>query len=196
MSNPLSLQLWCWRHPRCKAAAGRCIGHTDVPVHARRAKRLAHSMRQNARRHALPRQVWVSPLQRSHVVGQWLQRWGWVVHTSPLLVELNFGTWDGKPWPQVPWAEVEAWQNDLLHHAPGGGESLWDIKARVSAFLQAAAPASKGAIQLVGHGGWINTLLHLQLLGDGRTHLAASSWPAAPPHGSLTQLTVQPSPLP
>jgi alpha-ribazole phosphatase len=183
------LQLWCWRHPRCAAAAGRCIGHTDVALSPRRAKRLAHRIRAHARQHGLPRVVWVSPLQRSRAVGQWLQRWGWAVHVSPLLRELHFGHWDGLPWVLVPWAEVEAWQNDLLHHAPGGGESLADMQQRVQAFLRGLGAAAK-PVQLVGHGGWINTLLHaldLPTLPDGRTHLPVSAWPPAPPHGSLRQ---------
>jgi alpha-ribazole phosphatase len=156
-----------------------------VPLDPRRAKRLAHRIRKSARCHGLPRQVWVSPLQRSRIVGNWLRRWGWVVQTSPLLRELHFGSWDGLPWSQVPWAEVEAWQNDLLRYKPGGGESLLDMRQRVQAFLLVVAAEATAPQQLVGHGGWINTLLHLQLLPEGRSHLPASAWPAAPPHGSL-----------
>ncbi len=184
MDQACALQLWCWRHPKSLAAAGRCIGHTDVPLDPRRAKRLAHRIRTNARRNKLPQAVWVSPLQRSRSVGQWLRRWGWAVQVSPLLSELHFGSWDGKAWAQVPWAEVEAWQNDLLRYRPGGGESLVDMQQRVAAFLQLATAQQQAHVQLVGHGGWINTLLNLQLLKTA-THLPANAWPPAPPHGSL-----------
>ena len=43
------MTLSVWRHPQPVGAAGRCIGHTDLPVDARKAKRLAHRIRQAAR---------------------------------------------------------------------------------------------------------------------------------------------------
>lgn len=175
-------ELWCWRHPAARGAAGRCIGRTDLRVDARKAKRLAHHIRQQARRHRLPHVVSVSPLQRAHAVGVWLKRWGWRLRIDARLAELDFGQWDGKPWADIAWAEVQAWQADLLHHAPGGGESLHALAARVQAFVQ---DQREGACLLVSHGGWINALLHVP---PGLTCLAASAWPAPPKHSSLTRV--------
>lgn len=95
---------------------------------------------------------------------------------------MDFGRWDGKAWSRLPWAEVEAWQADLLHHAPGGGESLLQVAARVQAF---AAEATAAKRLLVSHGGWINALLHVPA---GLQHMPASAWPAPPRHGSLTRV--------
>ena len=175
-------EFWCWRHTAARGAAGRCIGRTDVAVDPRRAKRLAHRLRQQARRHGLPRVAWVSPLQRAAAVGAWLRRWGWRVQVDVRLAELDFGAWDGRPWSEVPWSEVEAWQQDLLHHAPGGGESLLQLAARVQAFARDAPP---GPCQLVSHGGWVHALLHAP---PGLQTLAAAAWPAPPRHGSLTRV--------
>ncbi len=176
-------ELWCWRHPRAQGAAGRCIGRTDLAVDPRKARRLAHRIRQAARLHGLPRVVQVSPLQRSRDVGRWLRRWGWRVVVDARLRELDFGRWDGQRWADVSWAEVDAWQQDLLHHAPGGGESLDQLWARVQAFVQ--AQAGDAPCLLVSHGGWINALVHLQ---PGRVPLTARSWPAPPAHSSLTRV--------
>jgi alpha-ribazole phosphatase len=173
--------LWCWRHPKARGAAGRCIGRTDLPVDPRKAKRLAHRIRRQARQHALPAVVWTSPLHRARAVGAWLRRWGWRWHMDARLAELDFGRWDGLPWTQVPWAEVEAWQADLLHHAPGGGESLQALAERVRSFT-ASLPG--GPVQLVSHGGWINALLHVP---PGLQRLLAQGWPTPPRHGSLTR---------
>ena len=170
--------LWCWRHPRAEGAAGRCIGRTDLAVDPRRAKRLAHRIRHAARVHGLPRAVQVSPLARSRAVGRWLRRWGWQVVVDARLGEVDFGAWDGLPWTQIAWPEVEAWQHDLLHHAPGGGESLAHLAARAQAF----ADAQRGPVLLVGHGGWINALRHVP---PGCTAVAAADWPAPPRHGAL-----------
>ncbi len=155
----------------------------------RRAKRLAHRIRTAARRNGLPRDVWVSTLQRSAAVGRWLARWGWRVHVDARLGELDFGRWDGLPWSGIAWAEVEAWQADLLHHAPGGGESLLALSARVQAFVadtDAEAALQPGPRLLVGHGGWINALVHMPML---RAPLDAARWPAPPPHGALRRWT-------
>ena len=169
-------ELWCWRHPPADGAAGRCIGRTDLAVEPRRAKRLAHRIRAAARRHALPRELWVSPRRRCRAVGGWLRRWGWRVCVDPRLAELDFGTWDGCAWSDIAWAEVEAWQADLLHHAPGGGETLQALAARVAAF----AADHAGSVLLVGHAGWINTL---RAVPPGCKALAASDWPPPPRHG-------------
>ena len=150
----------------------------------RKAKRLAHRVRHNARQHGLSPTLWVSPLQRSRDVGRWLRRWGWQVRVDARLTELNFGAWDGLPWAQVPWSEVQAWQDDLLGHEPGGGESLVSLARRVQAFC---ASIPSGPCQLVGHGGWINALVHV---APGLSVLAAADWPAPPRHGTLTRLTL------
>lgn len=170
------VELWCWRHPRAEGAAGRCIGRTDLAVDARRAKRLAHRIRNAARKNRLPRAVRVSPLKRCRDVGRWLRRWGWQVQVDTRLLELDFGTWDGRRWHDIAWVEVEAWQADLLHHAPGGGETLHALAARVQAF----AAGHEGHVLLVGHAGWINAL---RAVPPGCTALPASAWPAPPKHG-------------
>lgn len=172
-------ELWAWRHPRAEGAGGRCIGRTDLAVDARRAKRLAHRIRATARRHGLPRCVWVSPLQRARAVGRWLARWGWQVRVDARLAELDFGRWDGQPWACIACAEVEAWQADLLHHAPGGGEPLAALAARVQAFVA----ERDGPALVVTHGGWLNALR----LPAGARSLAAADWPVPPPHASLTR---------
>ena len=172
-------ELWCWRHPRATGAAGRCIGRTDLAVDRRKAKRLAHRIRAAARRHGLPREIWVSPLQRALCVGRWLQRWGWQLQVDERLCEMDFGGWDGRPWRQIEWTEVQAWESDFLQHAPGGGESLAALGARVRAFV---AEAGERPRLVVGHGGWINAWLHLAPQGR---HVDAANWPAGPPHGSL-----------
>ena len=179
----LTAELWCWRHPPARGATGRCIGRTDLQVDPRKAKRLAHRIRASARQHALQQVVWVSPLQRARAVGHWLQRSGWRLHVDARLCEMDFGLWDGKPWANVPWAEVEAWQEDVLHHTPGGGESLQQVAARVQAFV---ADAGSSPRLLVSHGGWINALLHVP---PGLQQMPASAWPAPPRHGSLTRVS-------
>jgi alpha-ribazole phosphatase len=176
--------LWLWRHPRPSGAAGRCIGRTDLPVHARRAKRLAHRIRQAARRHALPAVVWTSPLQRCAAVGRMLARWGWVHHTDERLLELDFGAWDGQCWADIPWGQVRAWEADFCAHRPGGGEALASLAARVQAWRAEAAAGPAAARLVVAHAGVVNLLA----LGPAWPGLTAARWPRPPGYGALTRL--------
>ena len=182
-----ALELWIWRHPKPQGAAGRCIGRTDLAVDARRAKRLAHRIRAEARRQGLPHEVWSSPLQRCRAVARWLKRWGWRHHVYAQLLELDFGAWDGRRWSDITPAAVAAWEADFEHHAPGGGESLQQLRVRVSRYLAefAAVAGPAGGVTggatvrlIVGHAGWINVLGLLDAAG-----LSATRWPAAPAHG-------------
>jgi alpha-ribazole phosphatase len=179
-STTSEVVLYCWRHPPMRGAAGRCIGRTDLAVDPRKAKRLAHRVRGHARRLGLPRVVCVSTLQRARLVGSWLRRWGWQVQVDARLVELDFGRWDGQSWADIPWSEVQAWEDDLLHHAPGGGECLAQLLQRVQAFVDECGAQAR---VLVTHGGWITTLLQAYHLA---ARPAAAHWPRAPRHGSLT----------
>ncbi len=182
MTRPTTPLLWCWRHPRAIGAAGRCIGRTDIPVDPRKARRLAHRIRALARREALAREVWVSPLARSRDVGRQLARWGWRVHVDARLAELDFGAWEGRPWADIAWADVEAWQAALLQHPPGRGESLAQLALRVQAFSVEASAA--GVVRLVvTHGGWLNALLRLPRLLPPNEALAVQDWPVPPRHG-------------
>ncbi len=153
--------------------AGRCIGHTDVAVDRRKAKRLAHRIRQRARRERLPPVVWTSALRRSADVGRWLARWGWQHRVDARLSELDFGDWDGRAWNTISEAEVSAWTSAFATHAPGGGESVAQLMRRCAAFL--SERGSVGAC-LVSHAGWINAAL--RVAGGLPVPTLATQWPA------------------
>lgn len=181
MSEPVGRRaLWVWRHPRPQGAAGRCIGAgTDLPLHWRRAKRLARRIQAHARRHRLPHQVQTSPLVRCAEVGRWLHRWGWQHRLDAGLLEIDFGAWDGQTWDRIGQAAVEAWVADFLGHAPAGGESLQQLLDRVAAW-------QPGACCVVSHGGWMLARRWLQEHGERQP--SALEWPAAPAYGEVWRL--------
>lgn len=174
--SPVLDPLHAWRHPRAEGAAGRCIGHTDLPVDPRRAKRLAHRIRLHARRHGLPRLVVTSHLARSLNVGRWLARWGWGHRVDRALAEADFGNWDGQRWADIPRAAIDAWCGDFMHHAPGGGESVAQVLARVQSFDPGPARI------VVTHGGWLSAALWLGR--PGSTLPSPATWPR-PPNTSI-----------
>lgn len=175
-----------WRHPRAMQVAGRCIGHVDVVVMPRKARRLAHRIRQFARVNRLPACIWTSDLQRSLCVGRVLAGWGWTHRVDADLREVDFGRWDGLNWADIAFDEVDAWSQDLLHHAPGGGESVERLLRRVSRCL-ARLPAQA---MVVGHGGWMSAA-RWQMGASGMTP-TAMTWPRAPRHGQLITLALPP----
>jgi len=175
------MAITAWRHPRPDDVAGRCIGRCDVPVDARRAKRLAHRIRCAARREGWPPRVWTSPLQRCASVGRWLARWGWTHVVDERLCELDFGDWDGRAWREIGAAPVDAWCADFLHHRPGGGESVASLLRRCAAVLEGLPPDAC----IVAHAGWLNAA---RCVRDGAPPLAAADWPAAVPYGARVSL--------
>ncbi len=169
-----------WRHPRATGAAGRCIGRTELDVDRRRAKRLARRIQAFARRHDLPRIVVTSPLRRCRDVGRWLARWGWRHRVDPTLVELDFGRWDGARWSDIAPQEIDAWCRDFPRFAPGGGEPLAALLARVRGFEPGDAHV------LVTHGGWLSAAAWLSTRGDAAP--TSETWPPAPRPGAHVEL--------
>lgn len=169
-----------WRHPQPVGAKGRCIGQTDLALDRRKAKRLAHRIRQAARTHGWPHEVYTSPLQRCALVGQQLKRWGWRHHVDTMLLEMDFGAWDGQSWSNISHEDIDAWCGHFLDHAPGGGESLLALFERVAAW-RAQTPAHLPRL-VVAHAGWMQAHRWLD------THAAlpdtAAQWPAPPPYGT------------
>lgn len=176
--------MWAWRHPQPEQIAGRCIGQTNVKVPARRAKRLARRIQKAARRHGLARTVHTSPLQRCASVGRYLKRWGWTHVKDPALLELDFGTWDGRDWSDISQADIDQWCGAFATHAPGGGEPLQALLTRSAAW--APANISQGPAVLVAHAGWM--LARRWVHSHEQPPRQAADWPASPPYGTLWRL--------
>jgi alpha-ribazole phosphatase len=179
--------LWLWRHPRATGAAGRCIGRTDLRVDPRRSKRLAHRIRAVARRHGLPRLVFTSPLARGHAVGARLARWGWKHVVDDRLLELDFGSWDGRAWSTIAEADITAWSANLLHHRPGAGEPLANLLGRVQAFCGEAPPHAL----VITHAGWMQALLLRHAAHGPIDRVDAVSWPPPPAHSRLLRISLE-----
>jgi alpha-ribazole phosphatase len=173
-----------WRHPQPRGVQGRCIGHTDVLVDRRKAKRLAHQIRHWARRHGAARVVLTSPLQRAASVGRVLAGWGWLHRIDARLSEMDFGQWDGLHWNLVGASALDTWCADFAAHRPGGAESVAELLARCAAFL--AEPQADAPVCVVGHAGWISAAQWLQSAGTQTP--TATQWPAAVRYASRVML--------
>ena len=178
------MSLHVWRHPKPIGAVGLCVGCTDLPIDRRKAKRLAHRIRGQARRLSLPRCVVTSRLRRSAAVGQLLARWGWRHTVDPRLDEFDFGAWDGRPWAQIAADELDAWGRDFAAYRAGGGESVSALLERCGTFIAEGCGAGDRCV--VGHAGWISAA-RWRKAGGGEAPQPAT-WPAALAYGRKVTL--------
>ncbi len=142
------MRLHLIRHPKPQIEAGRCYGRLDVPA-------LEVEAVANALRAELPAgaPVFTSPLRRCHDLAS-------LLHASPSaderLVEMHFGEWEGRPWDEIPRAELDAWAADVAGYAPPGGESPRALQRRALDFVASLAVEE---VVIVTHAGVIRTLL-------------------------------------
>jgi alpha-ribazole phosphatase len=156
------------RHTRCDVAAGTCYGHLDVPLASTAAADIGRTLAR------VPQVdlVYSSPSRRCHALARALAaRDACDMQIRSELRELNFGSWEGLHWNDIPRTLSDAWAADAWENAAPGGESesqLWRRVARLAEELLRlegvnGAKSTKGAkrIAVVSHGG---PLRHLRCL--------------------------------
>ncbi len=140
----------------------RIQGHLDIPLNETgrwQAQRVARALAARDTIHA----VYSSDLQRAHdtalaiatATGAPL-----VTHTG--LRERGFGIFEGKTYVEIEqtWPEESGhWRQRTPHWAPAGGESLLQVRERVTHTLHELATRHPGQqIVLVAHGGVMDQL--------------------------------------
>ena len=115
------------RHTTPEVEPGTCYGRTNLDVTADFDTE-AHAALASLPEHAY---IVTSPLIRcrklAHFIGQRSQL---KVEEDPRLMEMDFGTWEGRSWSAIPRAEIEAWVADFLHARPHGGENVAMLRER------------------------------------------------------------------
>lgn len=176
-------RLWLVRHAAPRVAPGTCYGALDVPADPLATQ--AAAVRLAA---ALPQApgVFHSTLQRCEHLAQALcaQRPDLHLHPDARLREMDFGSWEGQAWDRIAKTDIDAWTAAFATHAPGGGESLETVLARVASALQSARQwsASHGAADVVWitHAGVARCVAWLQAQGEG-VMPRSEDWPVAAP---------------
>jgi alpha-ribazole phosphatase len=139
------------RHPPPLIEPGICYGRLDIPIHP------------NADIAGLARDpvltgsavIWTSPARRCRGLSDRIaDALAIPVIADPRLLELDFGAWEGKPWDEVPRAELDRWAADPLRFRAPGGESGEALIARVSTFF---AGLEQDCV-VVSHGGPLRVL--------------------------------------
>lgn len=165
--------LWLVRHARPLVAPGTCYGVLDLEADAALTQAAAMQLAE-----ALPQgvAVRVSPLKRCRQLADALLalRPDLPFSTDARLREMDFGSWEGVPWTDIPRAAVDAWTADFAQHRFGGKESANDVLTRVAS----AWDAAQGSATLwIAHAGVAQAAA---LLHQGVRHVEhAKDWPVS-----------------
>ena len=147
------IEIYLIRHTTPDVEKGICYGQADLDV---TESFLAESA--IIKRH-LPvniTQVYSSPLQRCKKLADHLFD-GHKIQLQDELMEVNCGSWELKPWDEIPRDEIDAWVNQLTVQIPKG-ESYTQLYDRVkNIFLH--IHQQTGPIAIVTHGGVIRSIL-------------------------------------
>ncbi|NWG45917.1 MAG: alpha-ribazole phosphatase [Alphaproteobacteria bacterium] len=142
------------RHTRPDGAAGLCYGRSDLGLAG------TFEAEADAVLAALPQPARIvsSPLSRCLRLAERIASvHGVTLERDDRLREMDFGRWEGRPWADIPRAELDAWAADFLTARPHGGESVALLAARVAAAL--ADLAGPGPVCVVTHSGVIRAAL-------------------------------------
>jgi alpha-ribazole phosphatase len=121
--------------------------------------------------------VYSSPLRRCSELALRLRPHS--LRIDSRLAEMNFGAWEMRAWSDIPRAEVDAWAADLANYRPGGGETVHEVAARVTAFIDELRASGHAAVLVVCHAG---TIRLTSALFSGLPPSQAALHAAATPH--------------
>jgi 2,3-bisphosphoglycerate-dependent phosphoglycerate mutase len=140
----------------------RIQGHLDIPLNETgqwQAQRLARALAAQDAIHA----IYSSDLLRAHDTARAIAgATGAPLATHPGLRERGFGIFEGKTYVEIEttWPEESVrWRQREPHWAPPGGESLVQVRERITRTLHELAARHPGEqIVLVAHGGVMDQL--------------------------------------
>lgn len=138
----------------------RTQGRTDIPLNETgflQAQHLAKRLAEEEIARESDPVIYTSPLSRALDTAQILARQHSLpIITSALLMERNFGLWEGKPFSELKIEypkQVAAWDSDPYAYTPPEAEPLSEVVDRCKQFLAElnAAYTSTDTIIVVGH---------------------------------------------
>lgn len=108
--------------------------------------------------------IWTSPMVRARETAEIASRalGDLPIHEDPGLAEVDYAAWEGRSFPELlEDPAYHAFHRDPLHsRAPGGGETLLEVRERVlAATARALAAMDSGHPLLVSHGDPLRLLL-------------------------------------
>lgn len=148
------MEVYLIRHTTPKAIKGICYGQSDVELEDAFTAEAEKVLGQ------LPSKfdaVYSSPLSRCKRLAELVAPNH--VKYDNRLKEVNFGTWELRPWNDIPPSELNPWMKDFVNLSSPQGESLLDLHHRVLEWWQEVQAENPGKIAIITHAGVIRVLL-------------------------------------
>lgn len=165
------------RHDKV-AVTGTCYGQTDFDAEVAYVKTAAEVM---AHLPARPSHVYSSPLKRCAKLASACFAEPPTTFSNKLM-EVNFGSWEGKPWGQIARADIDRWAQSPTDFQFPGGEHLLAFRSRVEA-IYAELIALPETTCVFTHGGVIRLMQALHANEPWQNWLQS-----AVPFASVTEL--------
>jgi alpha-ribazole phosphatase len=144
------------RHTQPALAEGICYGRMDLDLAATWPWEFEQCLAQIPAADS----ILSSPSSRCLRLAQALGRRDRVdVHVDDRLLELNFGSWEGLAWDEIPRDSIDDWVADAVDYAPGDGESLRMLWLRVLEFREEVLSRLAGTSIVVSHHGPLRALV-------------------------------------
>jgi alpha-ribazole phosphatase len=162
------MQIYLIRHPKPVDVLGACYGRRDVAVGAEDTWAATLAVRQQLPASVLQNaSIYTSPLSRCATLAGDLAAPG-VPTVDHDLIEMDFGSWEGRSWDAVPREQLDAWSRDLWGYRPGGGENAQAVADRWNRFLNRLRRMNRETVVAVTHAG----VIRVALAQAGRRDLA------------------------
>ena len=142
------------RHTKVYNPKNLCYGHFEIPLAETSQSDIHQASGQVADQYSA---VFTSPSHRTSALAQGLQRG--LVLPEPRLKEMNFGSWEGRPWDAISRDELDLWAKDIVNYIPPGGESFQQVADRAQSFLKSIQHIGYDSVLLVTHKGTIWSML-------------------------------------
>ncbi len=161
------------RHTRPAVANGICYGRSDLDLGPDFEQELADVLG------GLPQvaRIVSSPLGRClRLARRIADARGLALDVDGRLIEMDFGSWDGRAWAELNRADLDAWAADFYNARAHGGESVSMLAARVGAALDEVLPATPPVLWVTHAGVARAAAAHRDLADGWDTRLAFGAW--------------------
>ncbi len=155
----MGTQIYLIRHPQPLSVQGMCYGRRDVVIGTDALAHAAARVREQLAGLALESvPIFSSPSMRCILLAQELAepRQPTIV---PELAEMDFGSWEGLRWDEVPRNELDTWAEDVWRYAPGGAESAAMVAARWLDWSRCLVKSGIRTAVAVTHAGLIRVVM-------------------------------------
>ncbi|EMF81690.1 alpha-ribazole phosphatase [Leptospira weilii serovar Topaz str. LT2116] len=152
------MELYLIRHTTPDVPQGTCYGRTDVSLAADFYYEFCSILE---KLNVSFDRLYSSPSSRCRYLAEFLkQKKLEELEYSDLLMELDFGEWEGKLWSEISEKESASWAKDFVNVRTPNGENYSELYERVEKFLEEVFSSfSDGKIGIITHAGVIRAVL-------------------------------------